>query len=166
MSAAVEKSEAVSPGPNRATAYMKAQLARCLLRNERLDEAIRILQPAIEALDGFGAEAATYAANARLWLGRALIESGRLDRADQLTTAAVDHYRRCRDAEHPARAEAECELAQVLAARGQVDDALALTRACVPRIADYGQMEPWRKRSVQQLHDRLTRERVSARGRR
>jgi serine/threonine-protein kinase len=150
------------PGNERAAQYMRAQLARCVVRDGRIDEGIALLEPTILSLAGMGAATADYTANARVWLGRALLDAGRLERALALAEAAVDHYRRSRSPEHPARAEAECHLAEVLAARGREDDARPLLEACVPRIEHYGQMEPWRRQSARQLRERLRATPVAA----
>jgi serine/threonine-protein kinase len=142
---------------DRFTVYMRAQLARCLIRGGRADAGIAMLAKAVEELGKAGDEAADYQANARLWLGTAMAENGDLERAEAHVRAAVEQKRRTRTPGHPARAEAECELAQVLAAGGRSREALALAEGCVPGIATYGQMVPWRKRSAEQLLQRLRR---------
>jgi len=53
----------------------------------------------------------------------------------------------------------------VLTARGRLEEAQTLIEGCVPRIMNYGQMESWRKRSAEQLRQRLrTRAMASAGG--
>jgi serine/threonine-protein kinase len=135
--------------------YMRAQLARCLIRAGRAGEGIVLLERAVQRLPAGDGILADYAANTRLWLGRALLDRGDVVRAEPLIVAAVEHYRSSREPDHPVRAGAECELAHVLAARRRFDDALSLVEACVPRIASYGQMEPWRKRDAERLLQRL-----------
>jgi serine/threonine-protein kinase len=154
MTAAVEGHEAAGRR-DRFTAYMRAQLARCFVRSGRLREGIAMLETALEDLAKHGEQALDYQANTRLWLGTALLEAGEEARAESHVLAAAEHQRRTRSPAHPARAEAECELAHVLAHRGRFDEALSLAEGCVPRVASYGQMLPWRKRSAQQLLDRL-----------
>lgn len=154
MRRAVAATEGAERADRRAP-YMRAQLARCLLRAGRAADGMALLEPAIAALDTLGPDATMYTANSRLWLARALLARGDLERAQQLATAAVDQYRRTRREEHPARAEAECDLAEILAARGRRAEARALLESCVPRVASYGQMEPWRKQSVSLLLARL-----------
>jgi tetratricopeptide (TPR) repeat protein len=140
---------------DRFTIYVRAQLARCVLRAGRTDEGIRQLSSAVDELHREGAEAADYHASVQLWLGTALLEAGQVERAVPLVTTAVEHKRRTRSPDHPARAEAECELAHVLAARHRFDEALSIAETCVPRIVEYGQMVPWRRQAAQQLLQRL-----------
>jgi hypothetical protein len=134
---------------------MRAQLARCLIRDGRVGEGIALLEPAISELEGMSTDAEDYTANARVWLARALLDTGMAERAQALAESAVSHYRASREAGHPARAEAECQLAEALARRGRADDARALLETCVPGIEQYGQMEPWRRENARQLRDRL-----------
>jgi hypothetical protein len=114
-----------------------------------------LLASTIDELAKAGDAAADYHANARLWMGTALLEAGRLELAERHVLAAAEHYRRTREPDHPGRAEAECELAHVLAARHRTDEALSLAERCLPRVASYGQMVPWRKRSAEQLLHQL-----------
>jgi serine/threonine-protein kinase len=140
---------------DRFTVYVRAQMARCVIRGGRAREGIAILDAAVNALEAEGPEAADYRANARLWLGTALLDEGQLARAETLVAAAVEYQRRARAIDHPARAAAECELAHVKAAAGGFDEALALAEGCVPRVAGYGQMAPWRRQSAEDLLRRL-----------
>jgi serine/threonine-protein kinase len=154
MTAVVEANDALDR-KDRFSAYAKAQLGRCVVRAGRLDEGIAILSSTAEELGDAGEEASDYYANVRQWLGTALLEKGDVERAEALVRAAVAYHARERQPDHPVRAEAECELAQVLAARRQFEEALALAERCVPRIAAYGQMAPWRRRSALQLLQKL-----------
>lgn len=154
MTGAVEESQARRAN-DAGTAYMRAQLARCLIRGGRVADGIALLDPAVEALREAGPDVADYTANARLWLGTALLDTAQTDRAETLVAAAVDHYQRTRSPAHPVRAEAECELAQVLAVRGRLREALSLAEDCAPRIAAYGQVMPWRKQGAAELLQRL-----------
>jgi len=159
LTKALERHEAVGT-KDRFTTYMRAQLARCLIRGGQVDKGTALLDWAVNELGKDGPDAADYHANAQLWLGTALLDSGQVERAERLVAAAVEHQRRTRHEDHPARAEAECELAHVFAARRKMDAALSLVEACVPHVAAYGQMVPWRKRSAEQLLQQL---RASAR---
>jgi tetratricopeptide (TPR) repeat protein len=161
MVRAVEGSARASAHPP-AHAYMRAQLARCLIRDGRVAAGIALLEPAISALERMDPGAPDYTANARLWLARALLETGDAGRAQALAESAVTHYRTARAAGHPARAEAECQLAEALARRGRPEEARALLEACVPAIEQYGQMEPWRRESARQLRDRFRARPVEA----
>ena len=138
------------------TALMRAQLARFSMARGRHDEAVAILKPAIERLQAVDGHGGLLFANVRLWLGRALLETGRAEQALPYVTTAVKYLSRTRVEGHPMRAEADCELAHVMAARGRPDEALALATSCVPRIATYGQVEPWRVTSARRLLARLT----------
>jgi eukaryotic-like serine/threonine-protein kinase len=151
MTRAVAGVEKAAGAQDRSAAYMRAQLARCVIRGGHLDRGMALLEPAIANLESHGADVADYTANARVWLGRALLDAGRPERAEPLVAAAVAHYRRTRPSGHPVRAETECELALVLAARNRPDEALALAETCAPRVATYGQMVSWRRQQVQQL---------------
>lgn len=163
MSGAVRGNES-NGKRDRAAAYMRAQLARCYLRGGRTIEGIALLTEAVGALEEVGDDTNRYAANAKIWLATAYLENQEAERAEPLAASAVEYYRRTTEASHPARAEAECELAQVLAARGRSDAALVLAQACVPRIATYGQMVPWRKWSAEGLLRRLTGDRHPRQG--
>lgn len=162
MSPAVAARERVTGRNDRSATYMKAQLARCLIRAGRRDEGIALLERAVAILGDEGPDVADYAANARLWLGSVLLDTGHSERAEPLVAAAVEHYRRSGRPRHPALAEAECELAQVLAVRARPDEALSLAQGCLPRVARYGQMVPWRKRSTEELLERLRRNGVAS----
>ncbi len=151
MTRALRTSEAIAEPREQMVVYMRAQLARCLLRQQRVAEGTALLRHAIGRLQTIKGADPAYLANARLWLGRALLESGHADQAEVHIVPAVAFYRRTRDAGHPARAEADCELAHVLAARGRRDEALARAESCVPRLASYGPVEQWRKQSAERL---------------
>jgi serine/threonine-protein kinase len=140
-------------GKGRGTSFMQAQLARCLLPQNREDEAFELLQAAVADLETREAEARNLA-NARLWLARLLLDMGNVDEAETLVRAAVEHFRTLPE-RHPSRAEAECDLAQVHAARGDDQEALALAESCVPLLSGAGQMDPARKQEAQRLLERL-----------
>jgi hypothetical protein len=97
---------------------MRAQLARCLLRQGQASRGIAQLEEALTRLQAIGDDS-NYVANVRLWLGRARLARGEIEDAEAQITQAVTYYRRTREEGHPARAEAECEFAEVLAAKGR-----------------------------------------------
>ena len=158
MRRALRLSEANSGTDTMGTIYMRAQLARCLIAQQRFDEAIGLLNAAVDRLQAIG-DAQTYLANARLWLGRALLESGRADRAAPYVVAAMEQIPRTGRRDDPVWTEAECELAHVRTAQGRRTEALALAETCVPRLVNAGLVEPWRKRSAERLLARLRIER-------
>jgi tetratricopeptide (TPR) repeat protein len=140
-------------GQGQGLSFMRAQLARCLLPQNREDEAFELLQAAVADLETRKNEARNLA-TARLWLARLFLDMGNVDEAETHVTAAVEHFRTL-PAHHPSRAEAECDLAHVHAARGNDQEALALAESCVPLLSGAGQMDPARKQDAQRLLERL-----------
>jgi hypothetical protein len=154
MRQATEARRRTSGPVDAVAAYMRAQLARCLLRDGATDEAVRLLEGARLVLDAAGADAADYSANARLWLGTALWSKGERSRAGALVRSAVEHQRARRPATHPTRVEAECELAHVLEAEG-ADGRRAAAASCVAGLPHAPAMPVWRARAARALATRL-----------
>jgi tetratricopeptide (TPR) repeat protein len=140
-------------GTGRGLSFMRAQLARCLLPQNREDEAFELLQAAVADLETRENEPRNLATS-RLWLARLLLDMGNVDEAETHVLAAVGHFRTLPE-RHPSRAEAECDLAQVHAARGNDEEALALAESCVPLLSGAGQMDPERKQDAHRLLERL-----------
>jgi serine/threonine-protein kinase len=112
MRPAAEASAAQTKENDRVAPYMRAQLARCLILQQRKSEATALLRTAIAQLETAGREAQEYLANARLWLGQVQLDGGNPVEGERLVRAAAEHLHTLPE-NHPSRREVERTLARL-----------------------------------------------------